>query len=152
MENEKLHGYKLATKSKRFIALLIESLIILLLISVLVLLLGGSLSDISDTSTSSFLGEVLASAIIGAIFGAVFYPNFTGNIGHKIFNLKVVYLETGKDFNKAKDGAIRESLKAVSNILIIPSFWILLDKKNQNLYDKVTKTIVVERNNQKFLG
>jgi len=151
MEKEKIHGYKLANKSRRFIALIVESLIILVVISVLLLLLGGSLSDMFE-SNASFLGEIIASAIVGAIFGAIFYPNFTGNIGHKIFNLKVIHIETGKDFNQAKDGAIRESLKAISNMLIIPSFWIFLDKNNQNLYDKISKTIVVEKNNQKLLG
>jgi len=81
----------------------------------------------------------------GLIVGAVFYPIFTGNLGHKIFNLKVISSESGSDYRKASDGAIREFLKYILGYLIIPMIWILWDEKNQNLYDKFTKTYVVEK-------
>jgi uncharacterized RDD family membrane protein YckC len=87
--------------------------------------------------------EIVYSAIYGIITGGIFYPLFTGNLGHKIFNLKVISAETGEDFNKAENGAIRECLKSVLSYLIIPIIWILWDENNQNLYDKLTKTLVV---------
>ena len=86
--------------------------------------------------------------IFSLIIGAVLYPICMGNLGHKIFNLKVISSESGADYNKASDGAIREFLKYLSSYLIIPIIWILWDNKNQNLYDKLTKTFVVENNRE----
>ena len=86
--------------------------------------------------------------IFSLIIGAVLYPICIGNLGHKIFNLKVISSESGVDYNKASDGAIREFLKYLSSYLIIPIIWILWDNKNQNLYDKLTKTFVVENNRE----
>jgi uncharacterized RDD family membrane protein YckC len=59
--------------------------------------------------------------------------------------LKVISSETGDDYKKASDGAIRELLKGVLSFFLIPIIWILWDDKNQNLYDKLTKTYVVEK-------
>ena len=62
-----------------------------------------------------------------------------------MFGLKVISSESGNDFKKASDGGIRELLKGVFSFFIIPIIWILWDDKNQNLYDKLTKTYVVEK-------
>ena len=83
--------------------------------------------------------------IFSLFIGAVLYPIFTGNLGHKIYNLKVISSESGSDYSKAYEGAIREFLKWMLSILIFPMIWILWDYKNQNLYDKLTKTLVVEK-------
>jgi uncharacterized RDD family membrane protein YckC len=145
MENKKIYGYTIASKKKRFIAYLVDTLIILFVLSILILLLGGSPSEMFDSNNSSWIRNIISSATLGAILGAIFYPKFTGNIGHKICDLKVISLESGEDFNVTKDGALREGLKHVSNLLFIPSIFILWDKNNQNLYDKITKTVVVEK-------
>ena len=87
--------------------------------------------------------DVVYSVVYGIVVGAIFYPLFSGNLGYRIFNLKVISAETGEDFNKAENGAIRECLKSVLSYLIIPIIWILWDENNQNLYDKLTKTLVV---------
>jgi uncharacterized RDD family membrane protein YckC len=31
------------------------------------------------------------------------------------------------------------------SFLVVPVIWLLFDKKKQNLYDKITKTLVVKR-------
>lgn len=36
---------------------------------------------------------------------------FIGNLGHRIFNLKVIYEDTREDYMKPENGAIRECLK-----------------------------------------
>jgi uncharacterized RDD family membrane protein YckC len=59
--------------------------------------------------------------------------------------LKVVNIENKSNFNTFYEGAFREFIKDFSIILIIPNLWILFDKKNQNIYDKIFKTIVVKR-------
>ena len=106
------------------------------------LIFGYPLIELFDTDFE--LSEIGYSAIAGLIVGAIFYPIFTGNLGHKIFGLKVISSETGEDYKKSTEGAIRELLKQVLGYLIIPVIWILWDEKNQNLYDKLTKTYVVK--------
>lgn len=144
MNDTKTHGYKLATKGKRFIASLIEGIIFILLTMGFYLILGKSISEYWNSDLD--LIDIVYSAIAGLIVGAIFYPIFIGNLGHRIFNLKVISEETGEDYKKPESGAIRECLKYVLSYLIIPIIWILWDKKNQNLYDKLTKTLVVEKN------
>ncbi len=90
------------------------------------------------------LTDILYAGIFSLLIGAVWYPLFSGNLGHRIFKLKVISLESGKDYEKSQEGAIREFLKSILGFLIIPSIWILWDDNNQNLYDKLTKTHVVK--------
>lgn len=147
MNDTKTHGYKLATKGKRFIASLIEGILFILLTMGFYLILGKSISEYWNSDLD--LIDIVFSAIAGLIVGAIFYPIFIGNLGHRIFNLKVISEETVEDYKKPESGAIRECLKYVLSYLIIPIIWILWDKKNQNLYDKLTKTLVVEKNTDK---
>lgn len=142
-----LHGYILATKGTRFLANLVETFIYSVAIFIPYTVYTFSSLKEFINQDSNPIGVEFA-AIFGLIVGAVFYPIFTGNLGHRIFGLKVICSETGSDFNKASDGAIRELLKGVFSFLIIPIIWILWDNKNQNLYDKLTKTVVVDRNSK----
>ena len=150
-----IHGYKLASKGKRLIATTTEALISLLIIfGIFKLYPGGTYDEFWESletweATESI--DIIYYAVSGLIFGAVFYPIFSGNLGHKIFNLKVISEETGEDFNLPEKGGIRECLKCFLCYLVLPVIWILWDEKNQNLYDKLTKTLVVEKdkNNMK---
>lgn len=142
----KTFGYELATKWERLIATLVEGLLFSLLIIGGFILIGKSFYDYF-TTPFQFI-DVIYSAISGLIIGAIFYPLFVGNLGHKIFNLKVILEETGEDYEKAQKGAMRECLKYVLSYLIIPVIWILWDGKSQNLYDKITKTLVVKKNSK----
>lgn len=144
MKETQNHGYKLASKGKRFIASIIESVLFILATLIIYSILGISISEYWNSEFE--LIEIGYSAIIGLLVGAIFYPIFIGNLGHKIFNLKVISTETGEDYKRAKKGAIRECLKYVLAYFLIPVIWILWDNNNQNLYDKLTKTIVVEKN------
>ena len=144
MNKKTTHGYKLASKGKRLIATLTEGIIFGIILLGIYLIMGKSISDY--WSSDFELIEIVYSGITGLIVGAICYPIFIGNLGHRIFNLKVVSEETGEDYKKPESGAIRECLKYVLSYLIIPIIWILWDEKNQNLYDKITKTLVVEKN------
>lgn len=144
MDGTIIHGYKLASKSKRLFASLIEGVIYMLL--VMVVFLGIRKSFVEYLNRDFEFLEIVYSAMAGIVIGGIFYPLFSGNLGHRILNIKVISEETGEDYNKAEKGAIRECLKYVLAYLIIPILWILWDTKNQNLYDKLTKTLVVEKN------
>jgi transcriptional regulator with XRE-family HTH domain len=140
-----VHGYILASKGTRFLANLLETFIFSITIFIpYVVYTCSSLIEFRDSNPIGFR----FAAIFGLIVGAIFYPLFTGNLGHRIFGLKVISAESGNDYNKAYEGAIRELLKGVLSFLLIPIIWILWDDKNQNLYDKLTKTYVVQKNNQ----
>ena len=142
MKDNKLHGYNLASKVTRLMAHLTEAVIYLIFMSGIYFILGYPIIEVFNSDFELF--RIGYSAIFGLIVGAIFYPMYTGNLGHKIFGLKVIYSETGEDYKKISEGAIRESLKKVLGYLVIPNIWVLWDKKNQNLYDKLTKTYVVK--------
>ena len=147
MNETKTHGYKLASKGKRLIATLTEGIIFGIIILGIYLIMGKSVSEFwADLDSDFEFLDIVYSLVTGIIIGAIFYPIFIGNLGHRIFNIKVISEETGEDYKKPEKGAIREGLKHVLGLLLIPSIWILWDEKNQNLYDKITKTLVVEKN------
>ena len=142
MKDNQLHGYNLASKETRLIAHLTEGVIYLIIFAGIYFILGYPIRELFNSDFK--LTDIGYSAIFGLIVGAIFYPLFNGNLGHKIFGLKVISSETGEDYKKSAEGAIRELLKNVLGYLFIPIIWILWDEKNQNLYDKLTKTYVVE--------
>ncbi len=147
MNKTKIHGYKLASKGKRLIATLTEGIIFGIIILGIYLIIGKTASEFwTDWGSDFEFLDIVYSLVTGIIIGAIFYPIFTGNLGHRIFNIKVISEETGEDYKAPEKGAIREGLKHVLGFLLIPSIWILWDEKNQNLYDKITKTLVVEKN------
>ncbi len=137
------HGYELASKIERLIAAIVSSVIILIAFILIYFLLGIPISEVLNRDNDWI--DILFGVIQSLILGAIFYPIFTGNIGHKIFGLKVISAENGEDFKKYDEGALREALKNLLGYLIIPSIWILWDENNQNLYDKLTKTYVVKK-------
>jgi len=138
-----VHGFKLASKGSRFLANIVETLIYTVTIYIpYILAIRGSLKGYLNGNNSPTFEF---AAVFGLIVGAICYPLFTGNLGHRIFGLKVIHEKTGEDFNKAADGGIRELIKGVFSFFIIPIIWLLWDDKNQNLYDKLTKTLVVEK-------
>ncbi|WP_037320049.1 RDD family protein [Salegentibacter sp. Hel_I_6] len=144
MQQEEFHGYLLASRGKRLLASLTEGIIYMFVMIGIFLLFGKSFGYYWNRDLQ--LIDIPVSAITGLVVGAIFYPLFSGNLGHRIFDLKVISSETGMEVNKAPEGAIRELLKYVLGYLLIPVIWLLWDDKKQNLYDKLSKTLVVENN------
>jgi uncharacterized RDD family membrane protein YckC len=131
-------GYKLAGRGDRFVASLVEAII---LIIPMLIVFGASYFD---DDVYSF-GSIVGGAVFSAILGAIFYSLWSGNLGHKIMGLKVISSVDGSDQNKALTGALREGLKNIFSLILIPVIWLLWDKDKQNLYDKVVKTYVVKK-------
>jgi uncharacterized RDD family membrane protein YckC len=131
-------GYKLASPWVRLAAALLEGVIIYLPIY---LFMGD---DSPFYNRNSFdLETNFYQAILSGILGAIFYSLWSGNLGHKLLGLKVISSVDGSNQRNPITGAIREILKVVFGLIIIPIIWLLWDTKHQNLYDKITKTLVV---------
>jgi uncharacterized RDD family membrane protein YckC len=135
-------GYTLATRRERFIAMLVFTLIFFIPIGLTLL---ATMPDSYFYDDGLSIWDILMDGIIGMILGAIFYPLWSGNLGHKLFGLKVISKETGEDINSPITGGLRELLKNILGHLIIPIIWLLWDKDKQNLYDKIVKTIVVKK-------
>ncbi len=140
---EKYFGYQLARRRERFFASLAETIII---VTPFILIFGTEWLNEEPVGFGSFIIESILGSIFGAILGIIFYPIWSGNLGHRIFGLKVISVEDGTDFSTALQGGIREFTKSLFGIIIIPAIWLLWDKDKQNLYDKVVESYVVKKN------
>ncbi len=136
--DQKYFGYQLARRRERLFATILETIIIVV---PLFLLFGEGIFEGDPYSLSSIIG----GAIISAIFGAVFYAMWGGNLGHKVMGLQVISSKDGTIQKNAKTGALRESLKNVFGLVILPLVWLLWDSDRQNLYDKVVNTYVIKK-------
>jgi uncharacterized RDD family membrane protein YckC len=145
IDNQDYFGYELASKSQRLFASLVGGIIVAVVIVILVIGMGVDLESIPEEDSYFNITEILFSAFLGLLLGVIFYPLFAGNLGHRIFGIKVISSETGEDHKSPLQGALREVLKNVLSFLVVPVIWLLFDKKKQNLYDKITKTLVVKR-------
>lgn len=137
---EPYFGYQLASRTERFIAAMIESIILFV---PLFAILGNEVWD--DTESEYTLSSIISSSLFSILFGAILYPVFSGNLGHKLIGLKVISSHDGSDCNKATTGAIRELLKTLFSLVFLPLAWLLWDKDKQNLYDKIVNTYVVKK-------
>ena len=146
MDQTPEHQYKIASKGKRLLAHLLEGVIYLFITLMYYRILGNSMDDYLNREIN--VSDFLYSALSSIVTGFIFYPLFSGNLGHKLLGLKVISSKTGEEYKIASDGAIRELLKYLGGFLIIPVVWVLWDKENQNLYDKITETLVVENFSQ----
>ncbi len=135
-------NYILASKTERFIGFLLQELIIFLFAFMLITVLGGSVEKFYSQPITVI--GVIMGGVFSGILGAVFYPLWSGNIGHKILGLKVIEVGSNREYDKRIEGFKRESLKSVLGYLIVPFIWLFYDKKRQNIYDKITNTIVIK--------
>lgn len=142
-QHGKYFGYELARRRERFFASLTEAFLVII---VLFMIFGKkALAADEEITLQSMLMDAAWGTLYGIIFGALFYPIWSGNLGHKIFGLKVISAEDGSDYKNAGQGALREALKGAIGVFIIPLIWLLWDDDRQNLYDKVVKTYVVKK-------
>jgi uncharacterized RDD family membrane protein YckC len=133
-------GYTLASRGERLGAVLLEGIIIYL---PLYFILGNNGVLYSDDFFD--LSSLLSQTVLAAVLGAIFYSSWSGNLGHKLLGMKVISSVDGCDQKKPSIGALRELLKSILGVFLIPSIWLLWDSNKQNLYDKIVKTIVVKK-------
>lgn len=140
--NQENFGYTLASPGARLGAVILEGLITWICYLPVSYFSDADADYFFNRDTNDYTSFIMQLAITAAL-GALFYSMWSGNLGHKLLGLKVISSEDGSDQKKASMGAARETLKSVLGMFIVPSIWLLWDNKNQNLYDKITKTLVV---------
>lgn len=75
MDSTIIHGYKLASKSKRFLASVVETVIFTLFMALVFLGIGESFVEYWNRDFE-FL-EIVYSAMDGIVIGGIFYPLFS---------------------------------------------------------------------------
>jgi len=140
---ETYFGYVLGSQAERLGAYLAEKIVIFILLQVI---FGIAFYEVDITSVGDKYYIIPMLLLIGlTLLGAIFYPIWSGNLGHKLFGLKVISSVDGSDYNRALSGAGREFLKVVMSLIVIPVIWLMSDSNRQNLYDKLANTYVVKR-------
>lgn len=133
----------IATAKDRFLAFLID-LVVLIIVSILI----GILTNSFLSASSSYQDFRFYIQNINNLVGVLYFVLLTylnqATIGKKILGLKVVTLQRTKP--SFLTVIIREVVgKFVSTIVLLLGFvWILFDKDKQGWHDKIAGTIVVK--------
>jgi uncharacterized RDD family membrane protein YckC len=174
MKEKPYQGYTLGSRGSRFLVAIINAILVGIVTNGITQALGTSVNpmdafdfrkldeiqEIAKDPTNILINAVIA-VVLHALYGYLCYPKLKGTVGHKALKLRVINAD--KTTLDAKQGAIRELLKAgpgvLSNIALIAgqglqgliglgaliyAIWLLWDEDKQNLYDKIAKTYVVE--------
>lgn len=127
--NSSYFGYERAGRLGRFLAVLIDAII---------------LYPITMLFSADIMISTIGGIVLSSLAGLLFYPIFSGHLGHKILGYKVISAKDGSDYNGGMQGFVREFLKNIMAFLIIPIIWLLFDERCRNLYDVVLDTYVVK--------
>lgn len=138
-------NHVLASRTERLLGFLVEQLVLFLIVFMFATSAGLDIAKLLKEPIT--IQGIVIGTIMSGILGVIFYPIWSGNLGHKIMGLKVVEIESNRDYNIRIDGFKREALKSIAINLFIPILWLFFDSNNQNIYDKITKTIVVKKQN-----
>lgn len=128
----------------RFLAVLIDSLIVWVVQAGVFFLLGLALGNVLGKD-NPLLVLLMGIVVLGIIVGYyVFYQAKTGQtLGKKVLSLKVVN-ETGQTPGAGKF-FLREIIgKLLSSILMIGYLIAIFDKRKQALHDKIAGTFVIK--------
>ena len=113
-------GYTLASRGERLGAVLLEGIIIYLPLYFIL----GSNSPLNRDEIFD-VGSLVFQTGLAAVLGAIFYPLWSANLGHKLLGLKVISATDGSEQKNFATGALREALKSILGMFLIPSIWLL---------------------------
>lgn len=163
----------MASRGNRFLVAIINGIVLGVINNLITRAIGTSVNpfgafrlekiqeiqEIASDPTNILINAVITLVLYG-LYGYLCYPKFKGTLGHKALKLRVVNAD--KSTLDAKQGAIRELLKAGPGVLsgiativstslqaiiglgaLVYMIWLLFDEDNQNVYDKIAKTYVV---------
>ncbi|MBX7044694.1 MAG: RDD family protein [Ignavibacteria bacterium] len=154
-KEDKHFGYRLATLKERFWEEVLNEIFYIILY--LVFYAGAEFFKSKLNSYNVTADGTLILYSLGAIqwfffgigvlfaFRCIFYAFFSGTLGHRLMGIKVINASDGTDCKKFSKCFWRETIKLILNYFVILNAWLLFDKNNQNIYDKIVKTYVVKR-------
>ena len=126
----------------RFLALLIDTLIVIVIFLPVQLALGIDPSD--PVTNSSFSTFDLIANILVTIAYIFFWVKYAGTPGKLILKMKVLDAETGNPLTISQ-AVLRYVGYLVSGLMLCIGFiWVAFDAKKQGWHDKIAKTVVVK--------
>ncbi len=153
-----LHPDLLAGWGTRFLAKVIDTIIIL--VPAIVLVLTIAIDDVRNFTASnngfqfSFGGRIIVAQLLGAIIGFVYLSVLNGQgqtLGKKVLGIRVVNRQNGQPLGTGK-GFLRHLTQFIGSFLscfgllylILDSLWPLWDGNKQALHDKVAGSVVIK--------
>lgn len=133
-QNSESHSYRIAAWYKRWIAALLDTLVIGLLTAPIVLLLSDEISYQQRAALPSFV------IMVGYFY--YFHKKSGQTPGKKLLGIKVVSSTPGESMQLG----LRETLGRFmsSAFFNLGYLWILFDRRRQGWHDKIGNTIVVD--------
>ncbi|MCL5766945.1 RDD family protein [Acinetobacter sp. ANC5681] len=133
------HTYEYAGFWLRFLASIIDSIILIVaLIPIMMIIAPNAASGFTGWTWSDWLGQ-----IIGAVFYIVCWVKFAGTPGKRLLRLKVLDEKTGENLTVGQ--AILRYIGYFPSTLVffLGFIWIAFDSKKQGWHDKIAKSVVV---------
>jgi uncharacterized RDD family membrane protein YckC len=149
-----------ANFGQRFLAYILDVVIVAVPILILIGLLGGFDSDNFDSETGEVLEGPLADGALGvtlmglalsiAYFTLLEGSNSGQTIGKKALSIRVISQQTGGPIGYGRALA-RNAVRSLPGLIrflgfvwtLLDALWMLWDRENQTLHDKAAKTLVV---------
>lgn len=136
---------KYASFGARFLAALIDGILISVVASVL-----GSIFGVTNYSSTTTDGSVSFNysnpfTLLGYVYSVFMIYKYGATVGKMALGLKVQNEETGQNLTIVQ-AIIRETVGKILStlVLLIGYFWMLWDPKKQTWHDKLAKSIVVK--------
>lgn len=127
---------------RRLAAFILQAVLSIIPIFLIAYFLGYTFEDFIHNIPLFALGIIIIGVCSSAI-GILLYPAYQGNIGHRIFNLKVIDADTKEIISAPSHGAIRGFLKVCLVPLVFPIIVIFFNRSRQTLWDKISNSRVV---------
>ncbi len=130
-------GVKYASFGIRFVAALIDGILIAIISTLIKTLLGGE-------NAPGFLDSVMGLASI--VYYVFMISKYGATVGKKLMKIRVQNIDTGANLTFV-EAILREFIgKLLSSIIfLLGYFWMLWDPKKQTWHDKIAKSIVVQQ-------
>jgi len=142
-------NFQYASFGKRFLAALIDGILVGLVTGAISTATGGGVNvgEIGAVDPAASAVSSLVS-LLNLVISYGYFIYFTGSsgqtLGKRAMSIKVVDMETGQAPGYIPAG-LRETVgKLLSSILLLGYLNVLWDKKKQGWHDKIAKTVVIK--------
>ncbi len=129
---------------QRFLATLIDGILVNVIGGILALILGFTLGVFGASESASGAGSLLGM-FVGISYYVIMTSQKGATLGKQALGLRVQNIETGQNLDVVS-AILREVVgKFISClVLLLGYFWMLWDDKKQTWHDKIAKSVVVK--------